>query len=133
MQEDKLFQILERIAVALEKIALNITTNHISCSQISEKKTKDTEIEKISEDFFINDISEIEEFLNSKGVSIKVIKKEDDADEILDNIAFFMGNRYKYIKKLYSLIKRNLNSGRSFKLDLKFNSRRNSFSYPTMH
>jgi hypothetical protein len=122
MQEDKIVQVLERIATALEKIAINIAHKHInnfSSYQISGDKTEDEESQNTSENIFINDISEIEEFLNSRGISIKVVKQEDDADEVLDNIAFFMGNRYKSIKKLYSLIKRNLNSGRSFKLDLK--------------
>ncbi len=115
--------VLERIANALESIAHNLSAYRES-NRNNEKfqKTQDCtqkSIDRAIEMKFINDFSEIEKFLNSKNIHIKSVRNENEADKFLDKIAFFMGNRYSHIKSLYKHIKRNLNTGRTFKLDLK--------------
>lgn len=121
MQDDQLLSVLERIASALEKIANHLNSPIQTKAHTYHNHTPGPHppLDLSDESTFINDTSDLEKFLNSKGVSIKHIREEDEADEVLDKIALFMGDRYSLIKKVYELIKRNLNSGRSFKLDLK--------------
>lgn len=115
--------VLERIANALEKIANNLTEK--SAQNIVKNNNTEINLENKSEILinenkaFLNDYSEIEDFLNSKNISIKNIPDETEIDETLDKIAFFMGQRYSHINKIYKLIKSNLNTGRTFRLDLK--------------
>ncbi len=110
-------RLLERIADSLEEIAKAIKAKDKERKFI--KGTEEEKSESTETIDFVNDFSEIEEFLNSKGIRIKTIKEEEEYDEVLDRIALFMGNRFSQIKDLYKLIKRNLNTGRSFKMDLK--------------
>jgi len=67
----------------------------------------------------IKDRKVIEDFLLSRNVSIKYIPSEEEADEILDKISIFMGNRYSLIKPFYEQIKYNMNSGGSIRMDLR--------------
>lgn len=113
--EKEMKELLERIADALETIA-NCLSNG---SKTSQKKNNKHNINEEFSDNFINDFSEIEEFLRSKNISIKSVREEDEADKVLDRIALFMGNRYSNIKNLYQKMKKNLNEGTGFRLDLK--------------
>jgi len=111
--------LLERIAKALETIA-----DYLSNKQVARSKKNKDPLDRLSsirtdENKFVNDFSEIEKFLNSRNIRIKSIKEEEESDEILDRIALFMGNRYSHIKNFYQCVKRNLNTEKSFKLDLK--------------
>jgi hypothetical protein len=127
MENSKIIELLERIATSLEKIADSIDSNDskkrdkakssfknldvISLQDIKDKSSKSsTSVERSQS---------IELFLTSKGISIKALRKEDESDEVLDNIALFIGDRFTLVKKLYRKIKKNLNSRKSFKLDLK--------------
>jgi len=73
----------------------------------------------IEEKDFINDIQDIEEFLNSKNIRIKAFKENDDSDSVLDKIALYTGKRYHMVKDLIMNIKKSLNTGRVFRMDLK--------------
>lgn len=119
--DDKLIELIERIANALEKIAdtlylsknLEFTEPNIVAE--NEAITFDLENE-INEE--VNDINPIFRFLSDKNIQVKKFQTDEDIDDILDNVALFMGNRYNKVKKVYNSIKSNLNTGRSFRLDL---------------
>jgi len=64
------------------------------------------------------DNTEIIAFLQSKGIEIKSIPPEQ-SDEVLGQIAIFMGNRYSLIEKFYRNIKSTLSSGKTFIINLK--------------
>lgn len=124
MTEEKLINILERIAVALEKIAgketlINSVSNS-SNGQVIEQtvKTNDLEIEN-GQTIQTNDINPILRFLSERNIQVKTFQTDEEIDDILDNIALFMGNRYNKVKKVYNAIKSKLNSGTGFRLDLK--------------
>lgn len=117
MEEIK--SILDRIAKALETIADYLIDKQVAINKENKNSFYKLSYIKTDENEFVNDFSEIEEFLNSKNIKIKSIKDEDEEDEILDKIALFMGNRYSHIKNLYQHIKRTLNTGKSFTLNLK--------------
>lgn len=58
-------------------------------------------------------------FLEDHGIQIKAIRPEEDYDDVLDNIAVFIGTRYSAVQKVYNLIKRNMNYGGSFRMYLR--------------
>ncbi|MCB9761179.1 MAG: hypothetical protein H6739_15165 [Alphaproteobacteria bacterium] len=58
-------------------------------------------------------------FLSSRGVRIKAERAPDPADPILDRLAVLMGRRYPDIQPFYTTLKRNLNDGRRFTLNMK--------------
>ena len=122
MTDDKMINILERIAIALEKIADKETVvNSIydsSNGQVPEQPetTKEIENEQVIQ---VNDINPIFRFLSDRNIQVKTFQTDEEIDDVLDNIALFMGNRYNKIKKVYNSIKSKLNSGMGFRLDLK--------------
>lgn len=122
MTDDKLINILERIAVALEKIADKKTNvNSIfdsSNGQALEQSETTNEIEN-EQTIQVNDINPIFRFLAERNIQVKTFQTDEEIDDVLDNIALFMGNRYNRVKKVYNSIKSKLNSGTGFKLDLK--------------
>jgi len=125
MELNNIEKYLERIAIALEKISDKIDINpndNVNRNLVNggiDSKRVSNEEETFVEATHKNDNSEIIEFLSSKNISVKTVKPEDEADDVLDNISLFMGERYSKIKRVYDLIKRNMNSGGSFRLDLK--------------
>ena len=118
---NKLGEILERIANSLEVIAEYCRSKmEMKGANIREGNIMNNEVEFPSSELKVaNDISKIEEFLHSRGIRIKSLRKEDNEDEVLDRIAFFMGERYSYIKEFYLYLKRFLNTGKAFSLHLK--------------
>lgn len=122
MNEEKLLNILERIAVALEKIAnkgsvINPKSDS-SSRQVLEQSEKRDEI-KNEQSVQVNDINPIFRFLADRNIQVKTFQTDEEIDDVLDNIALFMGKKYNRIKKVHNLIKSKLNLGTSFKLDLK--------------
>ncbi len=109
---ERIANALERIADALEKregasVSKPIVSQHTAMNMDTEEKD------------FVNDIQDIEEFLNSKNIRIKTLKENDDADSVLDKIALYIGKRYSLVKDLMMNMKRSLNTGRTFRMDLK--------------
>lgn len=125
MTNEKLINILERIAVALEKIAHQEMQNNISFVNSKEQIVKNLELknndefEEEEENIHINDINPILRFLSEKNIQVKTFQTDEEIDDVLDNISLFMGSRYNNIKRVYNLIKSKLNTGSNFRLDLK--------------
>jgi hypothetical protein len=111
---DKQIELLERIAIALEAIANKLPTS-IEVDNLN-IKTTDQVTDVIAQ---TDDINPILNFLTSKNIGIKTFKTVEDADEVLDNIALFMGSRYNSVKKVYNTIKSRLTTGAEFRLDMK--------------
>ena len=131
MTDEKLINILERIAVALEKISNKETVvNSIfdsSNRQVLEESETTNEIQD-EQTIQINDINPILRFLAERNIQVKTFQTDEEIDDVLDNIALFMGNRYNRVKKIYNSIKSKLNSGTGFRLDLK-NATQEEVSY----
>lgn len=139
MNDEKLINILERIAVALEKIADNKVNNNSKFCKSDEHFFKQVEIvtnlkvenenENENEQAVqLNGTNPILSFLASRNIQVKTYQMDEEIDDVLDNIALFMGNRYNKIKKTYNSIKSKLNSGAFFRLDLK-NATQEEVSY----
>jgi len=117
---EELIKVLERIAFALEKIADSLNKDKINKNYFVEPSVTMFDENKVEiQREAIKDRKVIEDFLLSRNVSIKYIPSEEEADEILDKISIFMGNRYSLIKPFYEQIKYNMNSGGSIRMDLR--------------
>lgn len=122
MTDEKLINILERIAVALETIAGKETVKNSIIDSSNEQVLEQPEMtnEIVNEQVIqVNDINPIFRFLADRNIQVKTFQTDEEIDDVLDNIALFMGNRYNRIKKVYNSIKSKLNSGTGFRLDLK--------------
>lgn len=57
-------------------------------------------------------------FLEERGIEIKTSRQSEDADDVLDHLAHFMGSHYDHIEAVYKQVKRAVNGGRGFNLNL---------------
>ncbi|MBF0225874.1 MAG: hypothetical protein HQK76_10505 [Desulfobacterales bacterium] len=124
--EEKELELLERLVTALEKIAglvafNKVVDNNTSVNFFSEVQKDDAnsmESEAINEEIEKRS-SIIKDFLEQNGITIKNIPVRNEDGRILDQIADFMALRFSSIKRVYELIKKNIQHGSSFSLSLK--------------
>lgn len=125
MNEEE-FLLLKNIASSLERIADSLEKNENN--EVNDKV--DVAVES-SEDNHENadmdsgcsikeiDVNILIDKLQEKNITVKTYVDSFQENTSLDNIAYFMGNRYKDIRKVYETIKRHLNKPNGFHLDLK--------------
>ena len=65
------------------------------------------------------DVNILIDKLQEKNITVKTYVDSSHENTSLDNVAYFMGNRYNDIRKVYETIKRHLNKPNGFHLDLK--------------
>jgi hypothetical protein len=112
--DTEVLQVLERIANSLEKIADALAQEPRKTARTRKFTVKNGENSLNS-----NYSNLIVDFLASHQIQIKTIPPEQETDEILDQIALFMGNRYGTIKKVYEPIKKSMNFGKVISLNLR--------------
>ena len=116
MNSERLEQLLERVAVALEQL-VSVSGNGLVPHP---RPSPDTNLSEPSETAF--DMSSsladsnhqqtiLEPFLNSKGISIKVLQPEDPSDQIIDSLSTFLGERYNALSSVLLKIKRAMQTG----------------------
>lgn len=136
MDNERLISILERIATALETIAvknsftlpLNVNSERQNINGNDNSTITNSEETNVQDIISVNDVNPIFRFLADKNIQVKTFQTDEEIDDVLDNIALFMGNRYNKVKKVYNTIKSKLNTGTGFKLDLK-NATQEEVSY----
>jgi hypothetical protein len=131
MENNDLKNLLERIAIALERIAdsfenreppLNRETRinrDAEADEIiltDETATESGEIEPLGN---TDEEDAIEKFLSSKNIKIKVIPPEDAADDVINSLAEFLGNHYNSLSELLAKIKSNMQRGGFITLAIK--------------
>lgn len=131
MSEKNIENILERIAISLERIADCLDENKKMKKNFplnKEKILNDMDlIENIASISYLPEKEEeepsnfecIENFLSSRGIKIKTIPEEDPADDIINSLSEFLGNNYDSLKELLSKIKRTMQTGSYITLSLK--------------
>ncbi|MEZ4870382.1 MAG: hypothetical protein R3C14_54130 [Caldilineaceae bacterium] len=65
------------------------------------------------------EVHKLELFLNSKNIQLKYIPAEDATDAIINDLALTLGDHYEVFRRVYQLIKRNMQKGDPFTLSLK--------------
>ncbi|MHA1792530.1 MAG: Card1-like endonuclease domain-containing protein [Promethearchaeota archaeon] len=63
-------------------------------------------------------ITPIREFLIEKGIIIREYKISHSPDNVFDELALFLGERFTSLQKIHDTIRKNLSSGKSFVLNL---------------
>lgn len=115
-------EVLQRIATALERIADHLDGRHSAWTHETQEKAQSTpEVQTLTED-----ASPIEEYpfsvknhLMACSVYIKTLPQPEPADEVLDKLSNYLGDRYKQLSDLLVLLKRHTQSGQRFTLSLK--------------
>jgi len=103
---------IRRAADALERIADVLAQNS---SFIHAAGNGDHAAEHIGpEPNLAEDSTALLEYLRDRGVTVKKRREEEEGDEVLDQIALFIGERYHTLRRVLELIKRAMNSGDSF-------------------
>lgn len=120
MDNDKIEALLERIALALERLVERVD----SCGLAPEPLRNRHEEEEIAPDvlppnFGLPSPSILEPFLDSKKIRIKVRATDDAADQVIDSLSLFLGERYDALSALLGKIKRNMQTGMSITVSLK--------------
>jgi len=113
MNNDKIESLLERIAVALERIADQFAHGRGSadCLQNHTDNNESSGDESSIANPNPSCISILEPFLNAKGIKIKVLPAEDPADQIIDSLSLYLGERYDALSNLLAKIKRAMQTG----------------------
>ena len=121
MNNQRIEELLERIAVALERLA----TSGDARADVAARTTAQAALEETSA--YTDTASRagsyrssaLASFLASRGVQIKVIPPEDASDDIIDSLSLFLGERYEALSGLLAKIKSAMQSGMSITESLK--------------
>ncbi|MGK5094348.1 hypothetical protein WDW89_20320 [Deltaproteobacteria bacterium TL4] len=129
MENDELINLLERIVIALERIADSVENGKSSVSQeisinrkLEEITLTDETASEIGEMELLENTEKedaIAKFLSSKNIKIKVVPPEDAADDVINSLAEFIGSHYNALSELLSKIKSNMQKGGFVTLDIK--------------
>lgn len=121
--EEKYINILERIAVSLEKIADSLAKNNIlnklSSNNIGVADNNSYNNEENKFNIVDNNPSFLIDFLKNIDILVDSYSEHKDSDEIINKIALFLGNNYSILHDILANIKRNMNKGGTFNLNLK--------------
>ena len=110
---------LERIADSLEKNAHNEVDDKVDVAVESSDDTNENENMDYGCSVKEIDVNILIDKLQEKNIIVKTYVDSSHENTSLDNVAYFMGNRYNDIRKVYETIKRHLNKPNGFHLDLK--------------
>lgn len=110
---------LERIADSLEKNEHNEVDDKVDVAVESSDDTNENEDMDYGCSVKEIDVNILIDKLQEKNITVKTYVDSITENTSLDNVAYFMGNRYNDIRKVYETIKRHLNKPNGFHLDLK--------------
>ena len=110
---------LERIADSLEKNEHNEVDDKVDVAVESSDDTNENENMDYGCSVKEIDVNILIDKLQEKNITVKTYVDSSHENTSLDNVAYFMGNRYNDIRKVYETIKRHLNKPNGFHLDLK--------------
>lgn len=121
MNAEKIEALLERIAIALERLAERFPVHGgPATAPVSRTEVIHDEARAASPpDSALSDPSKLEPFLHSKGIRIKACPAEDPADHVIDSLSVFLGDHYDAISSLLGKIKRAMQNGMPITENLK--------------
>ncbi len=124
MNAEKLEAFLERIAVALEELVRLVGGENTDNGAATERKAVVAEAQGEepgpgSSVQMVEAPSMLEAFLRARGIQIKTIPTEEPADEIIDRLALYIGERYDLVADLLIRLKRAMQLGLPISMSLK--------------
>ncbi len=108
MDSCKIESLLERIAVALERIA--VVSSPAAGDSESARMRGDEAVEAVGLDEGSHS-AVLVEYLRSRKISIKALPPEDPADKVIDSLSVFLGDHFDALKDLLAKIKRAMQRG----------------------
>jgi hypothetical protein len=121
MNNERIEALLERIAIALERLAEQPKSPR-NLADVPESRPD--VIPDTSPPSSHADPSILEPFLNSKNICIKVRAAEDAADQVIDSLSLYLGEHYDALSSLLAKIKRAMQTGMPIIENLKGRSQR---------
>ena len=123
MNDEKIEALLERITIAVEQIATAVVGGKLHQDKSTAEYLIVDNLSTEDDDAVVNKQEDchrsLEAFLNSKGISIKVIPAEDAADQVIDNLSLFLGEHYRALSGILAKIKRAMQKGMTIEESLK--------------
>lgn len=112
MNEQRIEALLERIAIALERIAADrVARESITPPKSPQAASLTSEASTHAPAESESACPFLEKFLHSRGIRIKTVPPEDPADAIIDSLSLYLGERYDALSSLLAKIKRAMQSG----------------------
>ncbi|GIW23851.1 hypothetical protein [Meiothermus sp.] len=112
MNSDKIETLLERIAVALERLAGQPDHRRaFSEGSHSGEGAEEVIADPSDRNSSPRPFSVLEPFLNSRGIRIKARAADDPADQVIDSLSLFLGEHYDALSGLLGKIKRAMQNG----------------------
>jgi hypothetical protein len=113
MNDEKIEALLERIAIALERLAAGASARaDLSEGLSTTHASPQSEVPPDSAPGVPEPRpSVLESFLNSRGIRLKVLPPDDAADQIIDSLSLYLGERYDALSGLLVKIKRAMQTG----------------------
>lgn len=111
---------IRRAADALERIADILAQNALPSGEVGNRDHAVPSIPDQTanppelESGFAGDPTPLLEYLGDRGITVKKWREEEEGDDVLDQIALFIGERYSSLRRVLDLIKRAMNAGDSF-------------------
>ena len=127
MKDERSEVLLERIAIAIERLADAVSGGRGVSSTSPVQSVTDDSAESTAEPETDHGESKaaafiLESFLESRGISIKVIPPQDPADQVIDRLSACLGERYDALSGLLAKIKRSMQRGQPITESLKGSS-----------
>jgi len=113
MDEQRLFEVLDRIASALECMA-GRPQSPASSNDLDDPSSDDVQIQQTNTEKSID----LHSFLTGRGIRILRNNSQNDEDGELDKIATFIGDRYGIVCPFLTKLKQNVSSGAPFQMSL---------------
>jgi len=124
MNDSRIEHLLERIATAVERLCAAMEQNGslqppdaAKCAVGVESPTTTQRPKRLQVPAPSHPV--LEPFLADRGIRIKTIPEVDAADEIIDSLSLFLGERYDALSSLLAKIKRAMQTGRAITESLK--------------
>jgi hypothetical protein len=112
MDKDRIEALLERIAVALERLVEQASQRETAANVLqSRPNVEESALDARRPDPALLPSSILKPFLNSRGIQIKVLPADDAADQVIDSLSLYLGERYEVLSGLLAKIKRAMQSG----------------------
>jgi len=112
MNNERIETLLERIALALERLAGQAYQRRMDADACQGgADTKENVLDSCCLNLSSSSPSILEQFLNSKGIRITTRPVDDAADQVIDSLSLYLGERYDALAELLGKIKRAMQTG----------------------
>jgi hypothetical protein len=118
-QTELLAQLLDeqrRTAAAIEQLATQL--QKLSHTQSIRQTSTQLRLPKIASEHDLANVPALNQFLAERGIAIKTLRARQDYDDVHDELSLLLGSKYYSISPLLDSIKRTMQLGHTFNLNI---------------